>query len=194
MTSSPEPRARLFVAVQPEPAAAHRVGEVVASLAKLPEAAELRWVEAEKLHFTLRFLGSLPLSAAGAIGDACAAVAAGCAPFDLTLAGGGAFPSPRRANVLWIGATGGAPALCALAGTLNPRLDALGYERQERAFTPHLTIARAKRSLRLTAAVAALAQLELHTLVRELLLVRSHLGRPAARYEVLARFPLAGTP
>jgi RNA 2',3'-cyclic 3'-phosphodiesterase len=194
MTSAPEPRARLFVAVQPEPAAIRDVMRAIEPLRASPDLTELRWNEPEKLHFTLRFLGSQPLSAAGAIEAECAGTAARSAPFNLTLAGGGAFPSPRRASVLWIGATEGAPALCGLAEQLNPRLDALGFEREERAFTPHLTIARSKRPRSLVAPVSALAPLRIETAVRELLLVRSHLGRPSARYEVLERFVLTSAP
>jgi len=189
---SSESRARLFVAVQPVPAAVRGVEDAVQALRGLACASELRWVPPEKLHFTLRFLGSVPVGLRGALAGVCEEVAKRHAPFDLTLSGGGAFPSQRRASVLWVGATDGADALCALAEALGPGLDALGFEREARAFKPHLTLARSKRTLQLTAAVETLAAFRAATAVRALLLVQSHLGKPAARYEVLEQADLRG--
>jgi 2'-5' RNA ligase len=189
---SSEPRARMFIAVQPTASAVRGVEKALESIRGLPGASELRWVEPEKLHFTLRFLGSVPVSLRGALAAVCDEVANRHAPFALTLSGGGAFPSQRRASVLWVGATDGADALCALAEALGRGLDALGFEREARAFKPHLTLARSKRPLPLTASVEALAGFRESTGVRELVLVQSHLGKPAARYEVLERAVLRG--
>lgn len=68
-------------------------------------------------------------------------------PFVLSLGGGGAFPNPRRASVLWLGLREGSDALTALAEDLGPH---------DRPYRPHLTLARANRAHDLRAAIAAL--------------------------------------
>jgi 2'-5' RNA ligase len=139
---------------------------------------------------TLRFFGSVPIDTPTRIDVTCREVCASQAPFSLALAGAGAFPNPRHGSVLWIGATDGSAALSELATDLNARLDALGLEREERVFKPHLTVARSREPLPLTAAVSALSSVAIPTPIEAVILVRSHLGGPAARYEDLEAYKL----
>jgi 2'-5' RNA ligase len=184
------PKLRLFLAVRPEPAPLAALDQALtAARAALP-GDRLRWTATDKLHVTLRFFGSVPSDSPEPIGAVCRRICAAAKPFTLAFEGAGAFPSARRGNVLWIGITEGGPQLRALVDLLNPPLDALSFVREERAFKPHLTVARSKQPLPLTAAIASLSRLSIATRVTELLLVRSILGGPAARYETLERFPL----
>lgn len=189
MTQGPSPKLRLFLAVRPEPDALEALEGVLASAHAAVPGDRLRWTTIDKLHLTLRFFGSVASDAPERIGSVCRTATASTAPFTLALTGAGAFPSARRGSVLWIGVTEGAAELRALADRLNPPLDALAFEREEREFKPHLTVARAKQPLRLTAAIAALSTVSIRTRLSELLLMRSVLGGPAARYEILERYP-----
>jgi 2'-5' RNA ligase len=190
VTNPTSPKLRLFLAVRPGPAALEALEHRLASVRAGAIGERLRWTDPEKLHLTLRFFGSVASEAVGPIGEVCREACAHTPAFDLSLAGAGAFPSPRRASVLWVGVTEGATELRTLAHTLDPKLDALGFTKEEREFTPHLTVARSRLPLQLTAAIAELSSVSISTRIDELLLVRSVLGRPSARYEVIDRHPL----
>lgn len=80
----------------------------------------------------------------GKVGNAIEKATAGKTAFDLALGGAGAFPNPKRPNVLWIGVRMGAEALAALAGSVEAELAALGFEREKRPFSAHLTLGRVR--------------------------------------------------
>jgi 2'-5' RNA ligase len=104
-----------------------------------------KWVEPDNLHITLLFLGEVD---SREVPEICAAVqwsAGGMQPFSLTLAGAGAFPTPRRPRTLIVRVTEGGPQLIALHDAIEKPLLELGcYRREERPFRPHLTIGRVK--------------------------------------------------
>ena len=105
---------------------------------------KVRWARPEKVHLTLKFLGDIREEA---LNDLCAALEETCrhhAPFDVGLIGLGAFPSARRAQVLWAGIGAGSDGLRSLATDLDAALAPLGFEREKRPYTPHLTLGRAR--------------------------------------------------
>jgi 2'-5' RNA ligase len=122
-----------------------------------PRAAEerhLRWLPRPQWHLTLQFLG--PVGDAEALVDALGPAVAELPAFTVRLQGGGAFPSPRRAVVLWIGVEEPAPVV-ALAAAVGDATTRLGYGAEDRAFHPHLTVARAARPRSVTPLVETLA-------------------------------------
>jgi 2'-5' RNA ligase len=193
MSNPPSSKLRLFLAVRPETDAIEALQRLIAPLRATEPGERLRWTDPENLHLTLRFFGSVSGEAPDAISAVCRDVCESSSAFSMQLAGGGAFPNVRRASVLWIGVTEGREELRALAAALNPRLDALSFAfaREERDYTPHLTIARSRQPLQLTAASASLSTVSIRSRVDRLLLVRSVLGGPSARYEILDHYPLA---
>jgi 2'-5' RNA ligase len=104
-----------------------------------------KWVEPENLHITLLFLGEVN---SRELPDICATVeraARPTKPFAMTLAGAGAFPTPRRPRTLIVHIAEGGPELIALHDAIETPLLELGcYRREERPFRPHLTIGRVK--------------------------------------------------
>ncbi|MEW6034102.1 MAG: RNA 2',3'-cyclic phosphodiesterase [Chloroflexota bacterium] len=102
----------------------------------------VRWVSPEGVHLTLKFLGDTPADmipkATGALEEA----ASGLAPFRLETAGLGVFPNPRQTRVLWIGLKGETQPLLHLQEQIETAFAPLGFLREARAFTPHLTLAR----------------------------------------------------
>jgi 2'-5' RNA ligase len=188
-TSPTETRLRLFLAVVPEPAALRELELAIERARSAAGGQALRWMPSARLHLTLRFLAAVQKDALDPLREVCAEVVRRFEAFELTLGDAGAFRSVARATLVWIGAIEGAQRLCALAAALDPGIDALGFERDARAFTPHLTLARSKRPAAQHAVVDCLSRTRIRTRVSELVLIRSHLGANP-RYEALDRFAL----
>lgn len=133
---------RLFVAVT--------LGSAIesAALAELPRleglAPRARWVPPTHLHLTLSFLGEVDAEKAEAVKQALAGVGPSHAPLVLTIEGGGTFGAPSHPRVLWAGVGGDTRALGALQADVAAALKPLGFEPEHRAYTAHLTLARAK--------------------------------------------------
>lgn len=192
---------RLFVAVPlPADAAAAVVGVVDRVRGEpLPQGMrDVRWVRLDGLHLTLRFLGPTSEAQQAATADAVAAGASTCAPFRVTLRGSGAFPAGPRPRTIWIGVGTGAEALSDLAMSLNAKLEAAGWPRDERPFRPHLTLARSD-GLAAGPVVAkrlggAMAHHEIDCVVDRLTLFESVTGGGPARYVSVASTPFAAQP
>lgn len=192
MAAAGSERARLFIAV-PVPAA---IRDALTEARRAFEAAgapPLRWVRADGIHLTLKFLGETPLSRRAEIETAMAEAAARTLVHRLRLDGFGLFGG-RRPHTLWAGLEGDVAQLRALAARLDRHLGQLGFSLENTPLTPHLTIARvpsrtdARTGRMLQRAVEDLAALPppLPLLVETLQLIRSDLRRDGARYTVLA--------
>lgn len=154
----------------------------------------VRWVRAESLHVTLKFLGWVRPERVDEIREAMAGAAANSQPFELHVGRIGAFPSLRRPRVLWVGVEA-TPPLRGLKQDLEWAFAALGFETELRAFQPHITLGRAVREagagdFRQLEAVLADVAAEAVAPVREIDLMRSHLSPSGARYERIAAVPL----
>lgn len=183
---------RLFVAVRPPRRHVDAVAGVVRTLeASIPGA---RWADAANLHVTLKFLGATPPDALDAVVAACRTAAARPAPSEVAIAGLGAFPSVRRARVVWAGVRDPDRLLRRLAGRLDRKLAPLGFIAEKREFHAHLTLARLRAPAPVGDALAAASLPELDPFtVSEIVLYRSHLSPRGARYEAVAAFPV-GSP
>jgi RNA 2',3'-cyclic 3'-phosphodiesterase len=105
----------------------------------------LKWVKPEHAHLTLVFLGNVDDARVPAVVDA---IAAGIdqPAFEATFEGAGAFPPRGAPQVLWIGIGSGARDLVDLQRIVASRIAALGLRIEDRAFHPHLTLARWRES------------------------------------------------
>jgi 2'-5' RNA ligase len=112
-----------------------------------------RWCGSNALHLTLRFFGTLPLDRVEDIDTAVRLAIEGREAFDLRVQGVGGFPRLEAPRVLWAGVSDGSAPLVELAGTLNAAFGAAGLGMEERAFVPHVTLARFKRRAHLDPAV-----------------------------------------
>lgn len=187
---------RLFVALEPPGPLRRKLAALAAELRRQAgRAAEgLRWVEPASLHLTLQFLGNAPEERLAAIQEGIRAAASGARPLLLAVRGAGAFPSPRRARVVWAGLHGEVEPLAGLVRALGARLAPLGFTPEERPFSPHLTLARSRDGVPgLAGALGALRDVEVGSWrAGELSLFRSHLSPGGPRYEPLLRAPLGG--
>lgn len=159
-------------------------------------ARDVAWVSTGNLHVTLKFLGHVAVSTVSGIEAALADAAATQAPFILGLRGLGAFPTPGRPRVLWAGTAEGAPAAGRLTAAVDEALAGVGFAREPRAFTAHVTLGRVREPRRneaLAAALAAGAHRDLgRVAVERVSLVQSRLSPSGARYTELRAQPLAG--
>jgi 2'-5' RNA ligase len=103
-------------------------------------APEARWVRPESLHITLKFIGEQKEEKVEAIAERLRQIHSG--PIEIGMAGYGFFPTPKAPRVFWIGIQAG-PTLAALAKQIDEACGELGVAREDREFSPHLTLARA---------------------------------------------------
>lgn len=160
-------------------------------------AAGVKWVEADNLHITLLFLGEVDELEVLRVCRAVAAVAQTTAPFTLVVEGLGAFPHTRRPKILWVGVKDGTEELRHLHEALEAPLLAMGaYRREERAYTPHLTLGRLSdedRADRWAPVFTKHADWQAgETTVSEVLVMSSELRREGPVYTVLSRTQLGG--
>jgi 2'-5' RNA ligase len=152
-------------------------------------------VATDAAHLTLAFHGAVARDLVPAVGEAVVAVSAGRRRFDLVLTGAGTFGSPRRPRVLWAAVGGQLEALTSAHTDLVAALHALGLPGEDRAFHPHVTLARARNPRGdpgLAAAARALADRPFgRQAVSELVLFESRLGPGGARHLAVARGPFA---
>jgi 2'-5' RNA ligase len=166
-------------------------------------APDARWVRAESLHVTLKFIGNESAEEAEEIKRALARVTAD--RFDVSFRGYGFYPTAKSRRVFWVGVESG-PQLGTLAKSVDDATAALGVPKEEHSFSPHLTLARRGGSgaprrrkgdapnqsfQRLQQKLAAISTPEFGTMTaREFFLYESKLGQGGSRYTKIARFSL----
>ncbi len=159
----------------------------------------VRWATPQSMHVTLLFLGEVDERDILAVCRAVQEVAGREPPFPLRVSGVGAFPTPRRPKTIWAGITDGADDLRRLYGLLEAKLLDLGcYRKEDRAYTPHLTLGRVKAESGGRALAAELPKLMAwdggRTVVDEVLVFSSDLRPEGPEYTVLGRGELTGGP
>ncbi|MEA3309546.1 MAG: RNA 2',3'-cyclic phosphodiesterase [Chloroflexota bacterium] len=190
---------RTFVAIPLSARTHQRLDGVERKLQRSCPDGVIKWVAPSKIHLTLFFLGDVTTVRLPAIREALAVVARNIAPFAAAVGGVGAFPSPRRPSVLWVGMQDQAGQLALLHRAVNEALSHVGFEPDRRPFTPHLTLGRVRRNTatRTKSQIGAvlqglkIGQLATET-ITELVFFRSQLGYRGAVYTRLATFALTG--
>jgi len=154
-----------------------------------------RWVPQGNIHLTLKFLGSTPDEKLDDIENAIREAVHGFRKFFFSLGDIGAFPSHRRARVVWIGVHHGASELVELSQTIEKALIPLGFESENKEFKPHITLARIKAPKSIEAVLSEF-QDDIFTgrivNVDGITIFRSTLKRTGAEYESLRYVPLSG--
>ncbi|MEU9891511.1 RNA 2',3'-cyclic phosphodiesterase [Sphaerisporangium sp. NPDC051011] len=184
---------RLFVALSPCPEALAEVSAAVEP--HVEQWPGLRWTAPETWHLTLAFLGEVPETALRGLRTRLARAARRYPPMTLAFQGAGAFPSARRARVVWLGVEGGGAVLSRLAASVAAagRRAGAAYE-EKKPYHPHLTLARARprEGLDVTPLTAVLKEFAGTSWRADAVhLMRSHPG-PKVRYEPVGCWPLGG--
>lgn len=137
---------RCFVAVDLPPETKRKLGRLIQELRK--HFGDLKWVEPENLHITLKFLGEVPEAKLQAVERTLTETVRGFGPFTLRLGELGYFGSERDLRVLWLAVEEGVDPLKELAERVEAAMERIGFAREKRAFQAHLTLARARRGRR----------------------------------------------
>jgi 2'-5' RNA ligase len=186
---------RLFVAVVPPDAALAELEDVVAPLRAA--APELRWTTIASWHLTLAFLGEVREEVLPDLQARLERAARRHPPQQLAIAGGGAFPSARRAQVLWAGFSADDTALGALADSVAAGARRAGAPPPgvHNKFRAHLTLARCRAPADVSELSRRLASFTgTAWTAPSIHLIRSHLSSGPPRYEDVAAWPLLGRP
>jgi 2'-5' RNA ligase len=167
---------------------------VTAALGRLQDRlrplARIHWSPVENLHITLKFIGEWPEERLGELRQALAQ-APPRTPFPVGIRGLGFFPNARSPRIFWCGIE--SPPLAALARDVEDACAALGIAREDRAYSPHLTLARIKERLDLQPLLGAIEELPStafgHFEAGSFFLYRSQLSRSGSVYTKLAEYP-----
>jgi 2'-5' RNA ligase len=134
---------RTFIALEMPGKIQRELDEISFRLRKELATLPLRWVPVENMHLTLKFIGDISREQMPEISEAIRKQTIGLAPMEISLDSLGAFPNSKRARVLWVGVN--LPeSLNDFQGRLESGLANLNIPREERAFSPHLTLARVR--------------------------------------------------
>jgi 2'-5' RNA ligase len=104
--------------------------------------ADLKLVEPQNIHATVRFLGETPAATVELVKEQMNAIKFG--PFEAEIVGLGAFPSLSRINVVWVGMRKGHEEITRVFEQLEPKLRQIGFAPDRKGFSPHVTIARVR--------------------------------------------------
>ena len=180
---------RLFVAFD----LPNAVRNALATLAQRlkPECRAARWVRTESMHVTLKFLGETDLQNISAIRAALAPIRS-AQPVAMDFRVLGFFPNEFKPRILWCGVQA-TPNLAELAAAVEAALEPLGFARETRAYSPHLTLARLEPNDALENLLRAADALKSYDFgaarESEFHLFESVLKPSGAQYSKLAAFP-----
>jgi len=211
---------RTFVAIELPRALRVKLVEHIQQLRRAVPDARASWTREHGLHLTLKFLGNIPVGDIPKLSGAIAAAVSGIESFELTIAGCGVFPPRGKPNVLWIGVS---PPPNSIADTedrkantqppefsrhptpdtrhplfllnyaIEDKCAAAGFVREQRAFHPHLTIARLRKAggeRRLAEAHRKLGFTPESFAVYEVVVFKSELLREGSKHTPISRHAL----
>ena len=195
---------RIFIGIDLDPEVRTRIERFIEGVEGF--APDARWARPESLHITLKFIGEQPLERVEAITERLRRVEGSA--FEIRAAGHGFFPTAKAPRVFWIGIHAG-PQLAELAASIDMATTELGIPREDRRYSPHLTLARAGAGRRsgspksrkvdgpnatfavLEKRLAAIGELDFGKMTaREFILYQSQLSPAGSKYTKLQRFAL----
>ena len=182
---------RLFVALEIPFAVRENLAALLESLRAV--SSQTRWVRPENLHVTLKFMGEVPETKLAATRSVLAGVRSD-QPVTVDFRGLGFFPNEKRPRVFWAGIEA-SPNLKTLAADIESVVEKLGIPREQRPFSPHLTLARFEPPglpEKLRSAIQENAAREFGSLrTNQYHLIESKLKPSGAEYTTLESFPFA---
>ncbi len=184
------PAKRIFVAVDISDEARERAADHIDKMRQLAKGVRVGWERPEKLHITLKFLGNVEEERLEQISDRVGVVATRFLPFGMAVTGTGVFPRVEQPRVLWLGIENADGSLAEIASQLDSGLPRLGFEKEKRKFSPHLTIARIREPQKAKGLADAHLQSRFEAVqftVSELVVYESELKPTGSVYSVVSR-------
>jgi len=192
---SEEKSIRSFLAVDPPQEIIDAIGMIQDRLRKNIHG-DIRWVRPQGIHLTLKFFGTISESDVANISRVVENTTSTIAPFTLGIKRVGAFPDVKRPRVLWLGMDGDVDTLILLQKEVDAELHKYGFEKEDRTFRPHLTLARIKDPRGLIGLAKIMVKRENYEAgsfsAAGLNLFKSELTPKGAIYTKLAYFPFGG--
>jgi RNA 2',3'-cyclic 3'-phosphodiesterase len=190
---SASPEWRVFCAVELPEEVQRQLEEHILKLRKqIPDAAA-SWSHVENIHLTLKFFGNVAVDRIPGISAAASRAVAEFSTFPIGIGNTGVFPRPSRPQVLWIGVSDPSGKLSALQERLENECAAERFLKENRAYRPHLTIARIRKPE--GARRLADTHLQMHftateVKLNELIVFRSELSPKGSKYTPISRHPI----
>lgn len=179
---------RLFVAIELSDAVRTALQRVQDSLRRRCEG--VRWVRMDQVHLTVKFLGEVRDDSVAQVSEAISRGAAAAAQFDMEVAACGCFPPRDTVRVIWAGVREQSGALLRCVETTEAELEAIGFERERRRFSAHLTLGRVRDDRSGSSLREAVDKAELRAVdqaVKSVVLMSSVLSPQGPTYSVVSR-------
>lgn len=188
---------RAFIAIELSSEIHHRLDQVSKQLKDQLVNMPVRWVPGQNIHLTLKFLGDVSIANLDMLTKILESTVSAHHTFEISAGGLGAFPKIHQPRVIWIGLEV-PPELIAIQHSLELETARVGYPREERPFSPHLTLGRVSRNVSVVETQAIARALEATkvgflgvTRVMAINLFRSDLNPDGAVYTRIYSAPLA---
>ena len=186
---------RCFIAIELPEAVKSTLSGIEEELKK--SKADVRWVKPDNIHLTLKFFGNIEEKKTEKIIEIMESICNQYAPFTIEIKGMGTFPNIKSPRVLWVGIEGN-DTLKTLQKEIENKMESIGFEREDRAFTAHLTLGRFRSSIEKEGLLKAVKLHEKDTFVgsinvQSLSLIRSDLHPEGARYSKIIDISLGKT-
>jgi len=191
MTGMVEPEQwRVFCAIDCSAEIREKVSGYIMRLRQRVPEAQASWTKPDSIHLTLKFIGDIPSSRIHSLSTAAALASKGLESFPISVHGAGVFPTRGQPRVLWLGIEDLEGKLAELYRSLEGECAKVGFNKEPRAFHPHLTLARLRkpegaRRLAETHKQIGFEPIEFPAL--ELLVIRSELSSAGSKYTTISR-------
>jgi 2'-5' RNA ligase len=182
---------RCFISINLDEYTQKKVGDIIDVLNKYE--ADIKWVNPENLHLTLKFLGNTPEERLNLIKEALENVASKYHPFYTKIKGMGVFPNKRYPRVLWVGVEN-KEILIEIQRQVETEMSFIGYKKEQKEFSPHVTIGRARSSFRVQNVLECLDSYKDYDFgilcVKNIYIMRSDLNPKGPKYTKLYEISL----
>ena len=191
---SPSPPWRIFCAVDLPGFVRAQLQEHIRQLREAVADQSASWTRVENIHLTLKFFGNVAIERIPKVSAAVERAIRKFPTFPISIGKTGVFPNPRRAQVLWIGVSDPTGKLSELQRQLEHECAKEGFEKEDRAYRPHLTIARLRKpeGARLLADAHLKMDFEpAEITLSELIVFRSELSSKGSKYTAISKHELS---
>jgi RNA 2',3'-cyclic 3'-phosphodiesterase len=185
---------RVFCAVELPSEVREKLQEHIERLRRQAPDAAASWSRVENIHLTLKFFGNVAVDQVATISAAASQAVKEFSTFEIEVGGTGVFPRRSRPQVLWIGVSDPSGQLSALQQQLENDCAAVGFPKEDRAYRPHLTIARIRKpdgARRLAETHLNVQFNSLPLTLNELIVFRSELSSKGSNYTALSHHHLS---
>jgi 2'-5' RNA ligase len=183
----------LFIAIELDENFRRTLSAVQAELKK--KGGDVRWVRPELMHLTIKFLGEVPDAQVADVGQAVLRAARRAERFELAASQCGCFPQRGPVRVIWAGNEAAPPGLLSCISAVEAELEALGFPREQRPFSPHITLGRVQMDRsrgQLRSAVQSASLEAVSQEVSSIVVMSSVLARTGPTYTVVSRAKFSG--